>query len=322
MPSALNILHIGGPEIVVRGIARYQSLQGHLVDVAGEGRPFSTSPAGSRIISAAREFGSTPGQVIHIHSLRSLLYQDTELERVLPWLRFLKERKVCLALTLFNEDLALVGSFVSKDHLLSIIDLCNCVFVCGSGFSELICDRRNCRLVPIPVDCELVARPQPVEPTNRTLNALYINYFSDPDYQRWLEELCRFTGSRLSLNLQVANSADIASLPGLLKLLKDTDIVVEDVGHGSYGVVGAHALLHGRTVVAGAAADSSRSELQLSPVIGTTREGLENKLLSLMREPRSLRDLIKRGRNFVEQFHRAETIVGIMVDDYCRDWHR
>jgi hypothetical protein len=302
--------------MVVRGIARYQSLQGHLVDVAGEGKPFSTSPAGSRLISSAKELANISGQVIHIHSLRSLLYQDTELDRVVPWLSFLKDRKVCIALTLFNEDLPLVGTFVSKAQLLKLLDLCSPVFVCGSGFSELICERRNCRLIPIPVDCELVSRPQPVEPSNRPLKALFVNYLSEPTYQDWLKELCQFSGSRLSLALTVINSSDIASLPGFIKALKETDIVIEDVSHGSYGVVGAHALLHGRTVVAGAAVDSSRSELQLSPVIGTTRDGLENKLLSLMREPRSLRDLIKRGRNFVEQFHRAETIVGIMVDDY------
>lgn len=318
MPGALNILHLGGPEIVVRGIARYQSLQGHIVDVAGEGRPFSTSAAGSRIISSARELASIPGQVIHVHSLRSLLYQDTDLEKVIPWLSFLRDRKVCIALSLFNEDLPLIGTFVKKDLLLKILDLCSTVFVCGSGFSELICERRNCRLIPVPVDCELVPKPPPVEPTNRTLKALYVNYLSEPDFQEWLKELCEFKGSRLSLALTVVNSSDIASLPSFLKLLKETDIVIEDVSYGSYGVIGAHALLHGRTVIAGAASDSTRSELQLSPAIGTTRDGLENKLLALMREPRSLRDLIKRGRNFVEQFHRAETIVGIIVDDYFK----
>ncbi len=322
MNGSFNIIHLGGPEIVVRGIARYQSLQGHQVEVFGDGKPFSTSPAGSKIIESAKEFSKTAGRVIHIHSLRSLLYPDLDLGQVLPWILFLKDKGNVVALTLFNEDLKLIDSFVSRESFKKLISICSAVFVCGVGFSELVCEHRNCALMPIAVDCSLVARPPPVEPTNRTLKALYINYLSDPSYAEWLQGICSFPGSRLQLELQTINSSDIESLPTLLKILKDTDIVIEDVNSSSYGVVGAHALLFGKTVIAGAAIEASRQELQLSPVISTTAAGITDKLYSLMKEPRSLRDLIKRGRNFVEQFHRAETIVGIMLDHYHGDWKK
>lgn len=105
------------------------------------------------------------------------------------------------------------------------------------------------------------------------------------------------------------NLAEIKDVKQLRDILKAHDLLIQQLEEKDFGLLDVEALSHGCTVLSAYPQQLAElwHPLKLSPILHTTLQGFEGKLELVLREPRCLRDLAKRSRQFAHSYHNAET---------------
>lgn len=99
------------------------------------------------------------------------------------------------------------------------------------------------------------------------------------------------------------------------------DVVIEHGNGAAYGIIGANTLMLRRTLISGASAPCkpASDQARLSPIISIDNESEAHSLIrrisSLIREPKSLRDLSLRSKAYAQRFHdpklQLEELIGL-----------
>ena len=111
--------------------------------------------------------------------------------------------------------------------------------------------------------------------------------------------------SRLKFDFRVCPPESLASRQALDEALLSCDVYVESLHRESPGLLAYEAMLRGKMVLSGNSSEAQAQwqQLVICPVMHSTPDNLAKRIESIVREPRCLRDLSKRSREYVELYH-------------------
>jgi len=128
-------------------------------------------------------------------------------------------------------------------------------------------------------------------------------------------------GSQKSpVTLQVCTPDVVSSFQKLRAAIESADLVIDAPDLSSYGPIGVFSLAAGRPLFCGSNADIKKEwpSQELSPVISIEPKSLSEKLRHILMEPRMLRDLGKRARNFALERHHPQRVAALSQQLYQR----
>ncbi len=150
-----------------------------------------------------------------------------------------------------------------------------------------------------------IPRPEPYEPNWGEVRILYVPYQDSTEEINFiLSTIEKIQTDGLRLLFALIRPEDISNLDFLEARLKECDIFLESLSLRYPGPLSYLAMAYGKTVMSGLSADarSSFEKFAKSPIIDVTQISFASVLSNILREPKSLRDLGKRSRQFAESY--------------------
>lgn len=315
----MRILHLGGHRPVTEPLQKTQTLAGCTAECAAsfeQGRTYLPFAGISPLIESFRQSGrERPWDIVHFHQLESLYCLesgDDPGNRIEELLCAVKDSGASLFLSAY-------GRFPREEDREFILSLINryfpAVFVSAPELAGLFRQHENCSWLPVPVELAPSSAAAPVTPAT----PLRIIQLQSGENCADLESVMHALRERgHSFLFSTCRTGSLASLPELNAVIDKADLVIESIDDPCYGVTALHALNRGKTVLAGndPAYRQEWKQMQFSPVLDTNSGNIEQRIESLLKEPRCLRDLGKRSRQFVENYHNADTIGLMLLDIY------
>lgn len=306
----MKVLHLGKPAWFLDPLTKAQVRQGlHSACQASE--------------NECLDISEQPPHAIHFHSVECLLQPLSSEKSSERFFELLKEKN---ARVLFHDygDLFLLqqSDDAALKRLLERIDLSvDHILLSRPDSWELMQDRKNWSWLPVPIDFNDIPRPPITEPGKEPVKILHIadRLCSGESHQiaQMLEELKNLKTNCLTA---VFSTEQFGGQHSLLEQIKTCDVFVEQVARESYGVLALLAMAHGKTVISGNSPTMRERwhQLSLAPVLDTNQESLLRRIESLCKEPKSLRDLSKRSRLFVEEYHPVSLVARELLELYKR----
>jgi glycosyltransferase involved in cell wall biosynthesis len=101
-----------------------------------------------------------------------------------------------------------------------------------------------------------------------------------------------------------------------LKTYMESDIIIDQLLCGTYGMLAVEAMAMGKVVV-GFIRDDVRNQLPFElPIVTATPDNLRGVLKDLIRDPKNRNEIGQKGRNYVEEYHAAEKVVKQLIAIY------
>ena len=305
----MKIVHISSHHFGIDALIRYQR---------GFGLDVEEMPVASSL--SAFTSGLAGGSVVHFHGLSSLARPNTPASDALSLVASLRERDIKVVMTLYTEsetwrnaDIAIPGAVGELSDLLSY------TLLGSEEFYVPIAARSRWAWQALPVDVAAIPVPPLFEPSPHEVRVLYMPYLSNPADTRFIEAtVSAVWNSGLKFKFTVVSPDEMKEERWYTDAFAHCDLFIESIDREGFGPAAVEAMLRGKTVMSGNAPEGKHlwPQLNVSPVFNTTRANFERRLESIIREPRCLRDLGKRSRQYVEQYHNAERIAAHLVDIY------
>jgi hypothetical protein len=126
------------------------------------------------------------------------------------------------------------------------------------------------------------------------------------------------SAQRLKFEIKIEKIATPLSLAQLGEKLIEYDVVIESPLGTPFGALAVQALSLGRVVLSGnfAAGAPTSERVKLSPVIDTSKNRLGERIASLAREPKAIKDLRRRSMEYCYRFHDAPTLANKLKAAY------
>ena len=154
----------------------------------------------------------------------------------------------------------------------------------------------------------------PSEPTAQRVRVLHIPYNSSSASFRSVKEALESTDLKFDLSIMELDGVSCANT--FYNAIKECDLFVEDLSLAFYGPLAVAALAIGKTVLGAAPQNNGTAAASLCPVLDTNIESLPKRLASIIREPRCLRDLGTRSRQFALSHHNTELVTNDLIRHY------
>jgi hypothetical protein len=319
----MKILHIGGLREVSWLLTGEQRKAGHQVSCWGlpAADSFLELPLSFReLLDKCEQIVKEKYQVIQFHMAQSLCDPDKPaLEKTLEVLKKLAASGAKLCLFSYGTDS--LCSLASKEPLLQIIlsDHLQHLYIGAADHRALSKFSNSWSFLPIPLNLEEVPAPPSKEPQAREIKILYLPLWAaKEEVQRVNQIVATLKAADLKFHFTAVHGPGKLSRAQFDLILSQSDLVIEHLSQSSVGVLGLQAMLNGKTVLSGNSAEARKAwdQLSLSPVLDTTVDNLEKRLMSIIREPRCLKDLGQRSRQYVERCHNSKVVSQMMLDVY------
>ncbi|MBX7136753.1 MAG: hypothetical protein K1X83_02130 [Oligoflexia bacterium] len=291
----MKIVHMGGVPAAVGPIVAFQRAQGHSVIAhlprslgVLEGDPTGT-PAVTKLLEEEPD-------LIHLHQLGGLV------EPISPW-GALQAAGVKLVLEL--------GSPVLPEEL----DLASAHAQLLGSFSRILSSApelasklnrpKNFQWSAPGLPLESIPRIEPYQPEIHKVKVLH---FALPGFEADTATIAASVEALKAKGLKflfaTVASDELPDIATLCLRLSECDLLIESTSQASFGLAGAYALACGKTVLGGnrSASRALWTQLETCPVMDVSAENLTQKLEAVLREPKSMRDLGKRGRAYAENY--------------------
>jgi hypothetical protein len=165
-------------------------------------------------------------------------------------------------------------------------------------------------LIPYPAPPEIFAHGEQRDydrAQTYRFKALHIAFQTLPAQ---LGVLTEQLSSMSHVDFVVLTPEEIGSIDDLCKQIQTADLIIEQLVGECYGIVGALALALARPVFSQNSPEWRRdwSAMEMCPVVHVSAESLAKRLQAFLLEPRTLRDLGKRGRAFANAHHHPKNV--------------
>ena len=280
----MRILHLGGFSFLLEAEAMAEQSAGHTTHIvpAFESQSILVEQPWETIIERSRGFQADVC-VWHLSGREVPPTQAVESYR--------SATKQCFVVT--SERLGTLNFIKHNDKL----------FVAAGSVMDSQPDSHN-RAYYIPnLNISSVPRPEPYQPKWGELKLLYIPYGdSDSDVRFVLDTVESIQAQGARLLFAMIRPQDVTSEEFLRQRLSECDIFLESVSRAFPGPLAYLAMIYGKTVFSGVSERTKLSfeKLAKAPVVHVDRECFAARLSSVAKELKSLRDLGKRSRLFVE----------------------
>lgn len=300
----MEICHVASYEVGALALAGL--LQDRGVSVA----TYATDPTGANTVVSPEELAQRRFNLIHFQSVGALygVAQGRFISEVLDSLTTSGAKLVISVDSL--EDPALTLLFQS--HFQHTFLLSERSFECFAANS-------NWSWLPHPVDFSTVPPFTIFEPKAQEVNVLHIPAASLPKETKLITDTVSSLwekGLRFNFSaLQPKNLLD----PGWYRpAFTSCDLFIEGVGRYSFGPLAVECISYGKTVLSGNCPEGEHvwPERNFCPIVHTTENNFARKLEAIIREPRSLRDLGKRSRQYAEEHHNADKVIERVLETY------
>ncbi len=320
----MKILHIGGYHPVTVTLAREQIALGHDVTVIGTSGSeyfFEMPFACVEVEHKAREVADERYQVIHFHLTESLCNLNSrEGSAILPTLQLLRESGAALFYYSYGDD------FLVRPKASAALGLSNKtlmenfahVFIGNADNLDLVSENTSWSWLGVGIDVASIPAPPVAEPKGQ-LRILHVPYRVRPTETKLICEVLESMRAKgYKFELKILPPEQIVELTTLRRHLTECDLYIEQIERRSPGILALEAMAHGKTVLSGNAPEHHKTweQLKISPVLHTTTETLARRIEGILREPRCLRDLNKRSRQYVDLFHDAKKNTGLTLRAY------
>jgi len=307
----MKILHIGGISFFTSSLAHAQKELGHVVDVIGASNSdniFYNHPPFEQVHDQIEDLLDRKYDIIHYHRGESLYLAGASL-------RSFRDRGVGLFYSGYPSEFNLrlesnPPELVLFDHLfLSSPDLLSLASP-GKSFSYL----------SLPMDFKRIPAYQLREPNTGEMVVLHIPFATSGDESAQIIAQVEALQSKLKFSFKVLRPEDLKTFNALSSALSEAHVLVERLNGEAPGMLGSLALAHGMTVFSTLRENTKLqwSQLEHCPVLNVDSESFEKRLALVLREPKSLRDFGKRGRQFAEKNFTASTVAGLCDQSYRR----
>jgi glycosyltransferase involved in cell wall biosynthesis len=178
---------------------------------------------------------------------------------------------------------------------------------------------------PGPIDLEYVPPPEQREIKKGQLRIAHIPFdLTDSDSGKISAAFEQLKAQKMGFTYSLIPPEEITNPIKLYLAFNQCDLFVEQFARRSFGYLALEAMALGKTVMSGNAVALRKpwNNLDLAPVLDTNENMLMRRLESIIKEPLCLRDLCKRSRAYVENYHCADVIVAQMVEVYRRSQTR
>lgn len=151
------------------------------------------------------------------------------------------------------------------------------------------------------------------------LNLLYFkedHNQTDIDFiSKTVETLCH---EGLRFKLKIAERSSANNVKWAADLIESSHIFIESLDLPGPSYLSLMALSMGKTALANISELESKAakQYELSPLLNTNKENLHYRLQSLAKQPKSLRDFGKRGREFIKLFHNPKEVGDVYLELY------
>ena len=321
----MRILHLGGYNSITDSVAAQQSALGHDVLCLGVSSPNAILhiPSALREIACrTRQLAGQRFDIVQFHLTESLASDDLSALPLLgEVLSALKATGARLCLNTYGEDpvantesrqsLGLHGDLLQKTfhHL----------FIGSADNLQLNQEIPSWSWLSPGLDFKALPVTRPEEPAPQRLRILHIPHRVKPAETSCLVDVLTGLSSERNLfNLEVAPPETISTRSDLTAALMRCDLFIEQLDRQSYGYLAIQALAHGKTVLSGNSKATHQiwDQLTTCPVLDTTRQNLKARIESILHEPRCLRDLGKRSRQYAEKYHNVAVTSRVMLSTY------
>jgi hypothetical protein len=129
-----------------------------------------------------------------------------------------------------------------------------------------------------------------------------------------------FSSGKSLLKLSILPPESVTTFDALRAAIEGADLVIDCPDGSNYGPLGILSLAAGRPLFAGASLEVKKEwpSQELSPVIGIEPSSIAEKVRHILMEPRMLRDLGKRSRNFALERHHPSRVAPLTLQLYQR----
>ncbi len=311
----MRILHIGGYYTVTSELVQQHRELGHdtsSIGTTGKEDPFEF-PLFMRDILSDSRLRETRYDIVHVHHPACFMGEDRQ-KNLLALRHF---RELGAKLFYYSFDCHQEESCLSSSGKQSFFQELQ-----GAGFSHLFrgsiggASPVETRDAPFGLPWSWLAPPLPLsqipfhpwsESSPHGVRFLHIPFRTAPgDTAAIVETFDRLKAQlRLKFEFYLVPPETLSSPSLADETLRQADVVIESLERESPGLLGYEAMLRGKLVLSGNSPEAQRewSQLALCPAMHTTCETLARRVESIAREPRCLRDLSKRSREYIELYH-------------------
>lgn len=335
----MKILHIGGLHFSTLALCNAQIAAGHTVISSGispAAPPLLYARNDPRRSPASEEIISGSFDLAHYHALpenrpmRSAspprrsqstdpqgacaLMDDSAL------LASLSRRGVPIVFSACSREL-LSESTSSADALKRLLSSFAHVFLSRTEQLPLLDPAKKWSWLPQPVDPASFAFQQPSEPAAQNVRILHIPFdFSPDDTDSVIDAVARLRSRGLRFHFTFSAPSEFKTEADLISALAAADLFIEDLQNSCPGPLAVLAMSLGKTVISGNSrqARAAWKPLQDCPVLHADAGSIFKRLDALIREPRSLRDIGRRSRAYVERYHAATVVAAQALEVYKR----
>ncbi|MCO6429541.1 MAG: hypothetical protein J5J00_01680 [Deltaproteobacteria bacterium] len=313
-----RILHVSGYRPVIDTVIEHQKRRGLQAAETASREMHSSSRLS--LDAFAEALAQRNVDIFHIHD-PTPLFSIADIDFTQSKLRDVRERGSKVVVSLDGDvPLPAIQDQEERQKLLDMLqEQLACIFICSAEWHSLLNGVDNWSWLPNPIDVKKVQAPEVYETPKEYSRVLHLTFGSSADESArivpLLEELAR-KDKRFVLTVKPVE--DLRSITELRELVSRHDVVVERVSRPMYGWVALEGMAAGKTVLSGIHPQHRQEwqQLEFSPVLDCNEQTLVRRLLSLAYEPRSMRDIGKRSRSFVETYHDADQIVAMMIEIY------
>jgi hypothetical protein len=319
----MKIAHAGGYSFISDALVSAQREAGHeclfLGDpgLSGLFYPANGAQGIYRAIEQVRDFRP---QIVHFHSLASLLFpegQRTSLEKLLQALKGLGAR---IVLQTCPGDLDLVPQ-TALERIVSALPLVDYCLVGSPDLVGYFTDPQKWHrfALPIPAENFPTSTPPMLEKGGKLRVLLLKSAANEQDRRLLYQALADTPGLASRLETTELEAVKIQSLAEFTQALLDCDIFLDSLRRFWPSEAAILALACGRQVILGPQ-DTQRPwpQLDLSPLMFTDAQRLGNRLELIIREPICLRDFAKRSRQYALTYHNVALMNTVLLDLYER----
>ena len=298
----MKILHLGGRPFVTEPMAESQRRSGHLVEVAGLD-PFVGMRAPEPFSSEIRAKLVEGHDIIHLHRTYSVeRLGETNKERE-EALKHLASTSKLVYWSYDDEEACYDPIEEGVSHYFNHIFL-------GSTKHQNLVNSFRASWLPVTIDVQSIPAPKIEVPELHEIRVLYFADAAHPEERAQVTKgVSILQGEKYRFNFDLIESSSINDFAALATALTRADVLIES--RANQPSCAALAFAYG-TVVLGRNSARDKEVWPFSPVIDLIPGSITKKLEGLLKEPRSLRDLLKRSREYAENHH-ALSVNGCIV---------
>ncbi len=310
----MRILHLGGRPFVTLALAEAQRTFGHEVTmmapdpfVGSRGEFCASTELYSAIVSGF--------DVVHLHRTPVLHLLGETPSQCMTLLHYLKEKGV-IVFSSYDESSDPPNNFPFITKLTPLFDH---IFRSWPKQPEWLPQGTEWSYLPLSMDHPSISPAPPHEDLLSPIRILYIHRPHAVNEARTvLKTLDRLRSEGFKFSTEIRSSEELRSQGALHALLKTADVLVDEIESSELSSIAYLALANGTIVLGGNDKEfhaiwPERAHL---PVIHADPSTIHSRLEGIISEPRCLRDLRNRSRDYSESHFGALRVAKVLLDHY------